>query len=501
MSSEKNNLKNSSYTDSSYETIIGLETHVELATNTKMFCGCALSFGAEPNSKTCPVCLGMPGTLPVINKRAVEFAVKIAIALHCKINSYSIFHRKNYFYPDMPKNYQISQYDYPLGSSGYLDVNMGDYTRRIGITRVHMEEDTGKLIHTGSSGRISESDSSIVDFNRAGTPLIEIVTEPDIKSPAEAKEYLVALRTLLLYLDVSDCSMEQGSLRCDANISIKKAGSQGMGVKTEIKNLNSFRFLQRGLEYEEQRQAALIENGEKVMQQTRHYDHITDSTKALRSKEEAHDYRYFPDPDLVPVFMDDDMVEGIKSSIPELPSAKIERYKSGFGLPEADSRFLASDKNTAAYFESCAALCKKDRLKSVSNWIIGDFTALLNKASISISSAKIKPSGLCSLIDMIESGKISIRSAKSVFEEMFNSGKEPQEIVKGKDMEQISDGSVLEKIIDDVINKNPSVVEQYKSGKEKAIGFLIGQVMAATKGKANPALVNEILIKRLKLNP
>lgn len=340
--------------NSKYETVIGLETHVELSTATKMFCGCKLSFGAEPNSYTCPVCLGHPGSLPVINRRAIEYAIKIALALSCRINKYTIFHRKNYFYPDMPKNYQISQYDLPVGSKGYLDVDMGGYTRHVGITRVHIEEDTGKLIHTGATGRISESGASIVDFNRAGTPLIEIVTEPDIKSPVEAKEYLISLRNLILYLDVSDCSMEEGSLRCDANISVKIAGASKIGTKTEIKNLNSFRFLQRGLEYEVERQINVIESGAKVVQQTRHYDHLTDSTKLLRSKEEAHDYRYFPEPDLVPMFIDEKIVSKIKPTIPELPHERARRYASQYLLPSYDCKFLTSDREIADYFEKCA---------------------------------------------------------------------------------------------------------------------------------------------------
>ncbi len=495
-----NNIKNSNNAEAptKYEAVIGLETHVELSTNTKMFCGCALSFGAEPNTHTCPVCLGLPGTLPVINARAVQFAVKIGLALNCTINASSIFHRKNYFYPDMPKNYQISQYDKPLASNGFLDVDMGSYVRRVGITRVHMEEDTGKLIHTGSSGRISESDASIVDFNRAGTPLIEIVTEPDIKTPAEAKEYLIALRNIILYLDVSDCSMEQGSLRCDANISVKPAGSSGMGTKTEIKNLNSFRFLQRGLEHEFERQSALLEEGKKIIQQTRHYDHITDTTKPLRSKEEAHDYRYFPDPDLVPLIMDTGAIEEIKSTIPELPGQKIKRYRESFSLADETARLLAADKDTAQYFDRCAEILGRDKLKAAANWITGDFAAYLNKKSVKINQSGISARSLCSLIEMIEGGSISSKIAKSVFEEMAENKKEPAEIIKSKNLEQVSDEGELEKIIDEVISVNSEVAQQFRNGKDKAIGFLIGQVMAKTKGKANPALVNSIMLKKLK---
>ena len=479
-----------------YETVIGLETHVELSTATKMFCGCKLSFGADPNTCTCPVCLGHPGTLPVINKKAIDYAIKIALALNCTINNYSIFHRKNYFYPDMPKNYQISQYDLPISSRGYLDVDMGDYIRRVKITRVHLEEDTGKLIHTGTSGRISESAASIVDFNRAGTPLIEIVTEPDIKSPAEAKEYLISLRNLLLYLDVSDCSMEEGSLRCDANVSIKLAGTAGLGTKAEIKNMNSFKFLQKGLEYEVIRQVELLESGKKVIQQTRHYDHITDTTKALRSKEEAHDYRYFPEPDLVPMHIEESTIKEIKAEIPELPFEKTARFVSQFGISIYDCRFLVADRNLAEYFEKCCALY--GNAKTVTNWLMGDFSALLKKEGISINASKITPEKLTRMLEMIDSGKISSKIAKSVFEEMFATGADPQNIIEDKGLEQISDKGMIESVIDKVIGENPGTIEQFRSGKVKAIGFLVGRVMAQTGGKANPKLVNEILLKKLK---
>lgn len=482
-----------------YEPVIGLETHVELSTNTKMFCGCRLSFGEESNTYTCPVCLGHPGSLPVINKEAVEYALKIALALNCRINQHTIFHRKNYFYPDLPKNYQISQYDVPIGVSGYLDVDMGGYTRRVGIKRVHMEEDTGKLVHTGATGRLSEAEVSIVDFNRCGTPLIEIVTEPDIRSPEEAKEYMITLRNLLLYLDVSDCNMEEGSLRVDANVSVKRisaAHSEKMGTRTEIKNLNSFRFLQRGLEYEVERQIRLIESGKKVIQQTRHYDHKTDTTKALRSKEEAHDYRYFPEPDLVPMFIDEKLIEEIEKTIPELPAQKAKRYQKEFNLSSYDSKFISSDREIALYFEECCRFYNNP--KTICNWIMGDYSALLNKNSISIKEAKIKPRDLADMLKMIDDGKISSKIAKSIFEEMFETGKAPQKIIEEKGLEQISDYALLEKIIDRVINENPGPVAQYRSGKEKAISFLIGKVMAETKGKANPGLVNEIMVKKLK---
>jgi len=483
-------------TEDKYESIIGLETHLELETATKMFCGCRLSFGEGKNINTCPVCLGHPGSLPVINRLAVEFAIKIGLALNCRINNRTIFHRKNYFYPDMPKNYQISQYGIPLGVEGYLEVNMGDYVKRVGITRVHMEEDAGKLIHIGTTGRISESGGSIVDFNRAGTPLIEIVTKPDIRTSREAKHYMTSLRNLLLYLDVSNCSMEEGSLRCDANVSIRPTGVEGLGTKTEIKNLNSFKFMQKGLEYEIKRQKKLLYSGKEVVQQTRHYDNDNQITKALRSKEEAHDYRYFPEPDLVPLMIDNKMVESIKETIVELPEIKVKRYRDEFGLSLYDAYFLARDKKTADYFENCLK-CFKDA-KIVANWIMGDFSALANKEKIHISESKVSPEDLCRMLEIIAGGSISIKIAKAVFEEMFKTGKSAVDIIKGKSLEQISDSSEIEGIIEQVIKDNSGTVQQYKEGKKKAIGFLIGQVMNRTRGKANPKIVNKIMSKRLE---
>jgi len=481
--------------ENKYESVIGLETHLELSTRTKMFCGCMLSFGEEKNKYTCEVCLGHPGSLPVLNKKAVEYAAKIALALNCKINDRTVFHRKNYFYPDMPKNYQISQYDLPLGIGGHLDIDMGRYTRRVGITRVHMEEDTGKLIHLGTTGRISESESSIVDFNRAGTPLIEIVTEPDIRTPEEARVYVEALRNLLLYLDVSNCSMEEGSLRCDANVSLRLAGESTLGTKTEIKNLNSFKFLQKGLEYEIKRQKKLLDSGRSVIQQTRHYDNNSGTTKALRSKEEAHDYRYFPEPDLVPILMDAAVVENIGKSIPELPAAKSKRYQKDLGLTPYDAGFMAGGRGIASYFDKCLE-CHDDA-KAVVNWIMGDLSALANKNRVPVDGSKVTPENLCKMLKMIDSGRISSKIAKTVFEEMFNTGSDPESIIKTKGLEQISDSGELESIVEQVIAGNPGPAGQYREGKKKAIGFLIGQVMAKTRGKANPRLVNEIMTKKL----
>jgi len=360
-----------------------------------------------------------------------------------------------------------------------------------------MEEDTGKLVHTGTTGRISESEASIVDFNRAGTPLVEIVTEPDIRSPEEAKEYMMALRNLILYLDVSDCSMEEGSLRCDGNVSVRKAGEEKIGTKTEIKNLNSFKFLQKGLEYEVKRQAKILEDGGKVIQQTRHYDSQTETTKPLRSKEEAHDYRYFPEPDLVPMYMEDKTVEEIKKTITELPAAKIERFEKQYGLPAYDSGFLAGSREMADYFEKC---CKcYDNPKNIANWLMGDFSALLNKEKMTIGENKVTPESLCSMLNAIDGGKISSKIAKSVFEEMFATGKDPDSIIKDRGMEQISDQGLLEPIIDEVIKDNPGPADQFRQGNKKSISFLIGKVMARTKGKANPRMVNEIITRKLKL--
>ncbi len=482
-------------TEKKYEAVMGLETHVELSTRTKMFCGCRTSFGQDKNTNTCPICLGHPGTLPVINRKAVEFALKIALALNCDINRHTIFHRKNYFYPDLSKNYQISQHDLPLGINGHLKLDMGDYVRKVGINRVHMEEDTGKLIHTGATGRISEAGASIVDFNRAGTPLIEIVSEPDIRSPGEAKQYMISLRNILLYLGVSDCSMEEGSLRCDANVSIRPAGQNELGTKAEIKNLNSFKFLEKGLAYEISRQTRLLQAGKRVLQQTRHYDNNTNSTKPLRSKEEAKDYRYFTEPDLEPIHVQENLIEKIMKEIPELPQDKAKRFKKVYGLSDYDVSFLVEDAFIAQYFERVCEIFKHP--KAVCNWIMGDFSALVKQEGISIKDSKISPGDLASMLDMVDRGKISAKIAKSVFEEMFKTGKNPETIIKEKGLEQISDSGLLEKIVDEVVAENPGPVKQYQEGKKRTIGFLIGQVMAKTKGKANPGMVNEMLTKKI----
>ncbi len=479
-----------------YESVIGLEIHTELLTKSKMFCGCsARTFGAKPNTFTCPVCLGLPGSLPVINEKAIEYTLKIALALNCSIPEFTQFHRKNYFYPDMPKNYQISQYDFPLGVEGFLNIEVDGKTRRIGIIRVHLEEDTGKLIHIGGTGRIAEADYSLVDFNRAGIPLVEIVTKPDIRTPEEAKAFMQELRNILLHLGVSDCNMEEGSLRCDANISIRPKNSNLLGTKTEIKNLNSFRALQRGLAYEIERQISLLQSGAQVTQETRHFDAAKNITTVLRTKEEAHDYRYFPEPDLVPMEISRDWINEIKEKLPELPEQRRKRFIETYSLSEYDARILTSSKAMGDFFEEC--MKSYSNPKSVANWILGEMSAALNEANLGIDECAVTPKHLVELLKLIDKGIISGKIAKAVFSEMFETGKLPQIIVEEKGMVQISDQDALVKIIEQVIAENPSQVEEYKSGKEKVLGFFVGQVMRLTLGKANPQLVNELLRKKL----
>jgi aspartyl-tRNA(Asn)/glutamyl-tRNA(Gln) amidotransferase subunit B len=479
-----------------YEAVIGLEIHVELLTESKMFCSCsARSFGMEPNTFTCPVCLGFPGSLPVINKKAVEYTMRIALALNCEIPEFTQFHRKNYFYPDMPKNYQISQYDYPIGVNGYLEIDMGDYKKKVGIERVHLEEDTGKLIHIGGSGRISGADYSLVDFNRAGIPLVEIVTKPDISTPEEAKEFMRTLRNILLHLEVSDCNMEEGSLRCDANISLRKRGEKELGTKTEIKNLNSFRALQRGLQYEIERQARLIESGEEIVQETRHFDAQKNITTVLRTKEEAHDYRYFPDPDLVPLSIDRAWVEEVESSLPELPTKRKERFMEVYGLSSAEAKLLTSSKALGDFFEECYKLFPQ--AKKIANWILSDLTGLLNEAGLEIDECAVTPKHLAELLKLVEKKVVSTKLAKMILSEMFETGKLPQVIVEEKGLTQIADRESLLKFVEQAILENPQAVEDFKKGKKQAIGFLVGQVMKLTRGKANPQMVTQILTEKL----
>lgn len=475
---------------SKYETVIGLEVHVELHTNSKIFCGCKTSFGAAPNSNTCPICLGHPGVLPVLNRQAVEYAMKAAMALNCTIATESKFDRKNYFYPDSPKAYQISQYDKPIGENGWIDIEVNGETKRIGVTRLHLEEDAGKLTH------VDGGYASLVDFNRVGTPLLEIVSEPDLRSPEEAKAYLEKLRAIMQYCDVSDVKMEEGSLRCDANVSLRPYGQKEFGIRAELKNMNSFRGVQRGLEYEEVRQADLLDDGEAVVQETRRWDESQGRTFSMRGKEEAHDYRYFPDPDLVTVIIDDEWKSRVKATIPELPDARKARYTSEYGLPSYDADVITSSIAIADFFEESLNYTKD--AKAVSNWIMGDLLGYLNANNLELPAVKVTGKGLGEMIGLIEKGTISSKIAKTVFKEMLESGKAPQAIVEEKGLVQISDEGAIKAIVDKVVEANPQSVEDYRAGKDKAIGFLVGQVMKESRGKANPALVNQLLAERLK---
>ncbi len=479
-----------------WETVIGLEIHVELKTASKMFCGCDASFGGEPNTRTCPVCLGLPGVLPVLNRRAVELAARFALALGCSIAPLSVFHRKNYFYPDMPKNFQISQYDLPLATAGYLEVDMGGFTRRVGIIRVHLEEDTGKSVHIGESGRIHGADYSLEDFNRAGVPLMEVVTEPDLRSPEEARLFLQELKGILEALEVSDCRMEEGSLRCDANISLRPEGEGGFGVKTEVKNMNSFRSLQRALAFEEERQRALLQSGMEVVQETRHWNEEEGVTQPMRTKEYAYDYRYFPEPDLVPLELGPDFIESLRSSLPELPAAKRERFRREYGLPPQDVAVLTSSRAMADYFERGVAAGADP--KAMSNWMMGELSAHLNAAGIDISEVRVAPEMLAEMISLIAAGTISGKIAKSVFEEMLATGRDARSVVEERGLTQISDEKELGKVVAAVVAANPRSVEDYRGGKEKALGFLVGQVMKETKGRANPELVNRLMREALE---
>ncbi|GIO69156.1 Asp-tRNA(Asn)/Glu-tRNA(Gln) amidotransferase subunit GatB [Paenibacillus sp. FSL M7-1455] len=470
---------------SKYETVIGLEVHVELKTESKIFCGCSTEFGAPPNTHTCPICLGHPGVLPVLNKQAVEYAMKAAMALNCEIADVSKFDRKNYFYPDSPKAYQISQYDQPIGQNGWIDIEVNGQTKRIGITRLHLEEDAGKLTH------IDGGYASLVDFNRVGTPLVEIVSEPEISSPEEARAYLEKLRAIMQYCEVSDVKMEEGSMRCDANISIRPHGQKEFGTRAELKNMNSFRGVQRGLEYEEYRQAEILDEGGTVVQETRRWDEAQGKTFTMRGKEEAHDYRYFPDPDLVKVYIDEEWKNRIRASIPELPDARKARYTSEYGLPSYDAEVITSSKPIADLFEDSLKYTKD--AKSVSNWIMGELLGYLNSNNLEFSEVKITGQGLGEMIGLIEKGTISTKIAKTVFKEMLESGKLPQQIVEEKGLVQISDEGAIKFIVEQVVAANPQSVEDYKAGKQKAIGFLVGQVMKESRGKANPAIVNKLL--------
>jgi aspartyl-tRNA(Asn)/glutamyl-tRNA(Gln) amidotransferase subunit B len=475
-----------------YQVVIGLEVHTQLTTNTKIFCGCSTRFGAQPNSQTCPVCLGFPGALPVLNRKVVDFAIRAGLATNCSIAPRSIFARKNYFYPDLPKGYQISQFDLPICLNGHLDIDVDGERKRIGITRIHMEEDAGKLVHADLPG---VGDDSCVDLNRACTPLLEVVSEPDMRSPEEAIAYLKKLHQIVVYLGICDGNLEEGSFRCDANVSLMPVGSTTFGTRAELKNINSFRFIKQAIEYEMERQAEILDEGGRIIQETRLFDPNTGTTRSMRGKEEAHDYRYFPDPDLVPVIVDDAWIAEVRASLPELPEAKRARFAAEHGLPEYDAEVLAASRELAEYFEATVALFAQP--KTVSNWVMGEVTRALNEDGKGIADSPVTPKRLSDLLKLVEQGTISGKIAKAVFDEMYKTGKEPAAIVAEKGLVQVSDTGAIEAIIDEVLAKEAGQLAEYRSGKDKLFGFFVGQVMRASKGKANPALVNELLLKKL----
>ncbi len=472
------------------EPVIGLEVHAQLLTRSKIFCGCSTLFGGSPNTQICPVCLAMPGVLPVLNREVVQFTLRMALATHCTIAPFSQFARKNYFYPDLPKGYQISQYELPIARNGWLEIEGNQGPRRIRIHRIHMEEDAGKLVHD------EFQPLSYVDFNRTGVPLMEIVSEPDLRSPEEASAYLKALREILRYLGICDGNMEEGSFRCDANISLRPAGSEELGVKTEVKNLNSFKNVQRALEFEIRRQRTLIERGEEIVQETRLWDAGRSITISMRGKEEAHDYRYFPDPDLVPVVIHEAWIEEVRGSLPELPDAKRERFTAQMGLPAHDAQVLVASKTLADYFE--ATLKAFPQPKVVSNWILSELLRELKRDEREVDACPVTPENLAELLQLMSSGVLSGKIAKTVFQEMYATGKPAGMIVKEKGLVQVSDEGAIESAIAEVLAESPEEVRLYREGKEKLFGFFVGQVMKKTKGKANPKLVNELLRKTLQ---
>jgi aspartyl-tRNA(Asn)/glutamyl-tRNA(Gln) amidotransferase subunit B len=477
-----------------YEAVIGLEVHVQLSTKSKIFCGCRTKFGAKPNSQACPVCLGLPGALPVLNKSAVEYALRTALSLNCRIAGLSRFARKNYYYPDLPKNYQISQYDEPLSSGGHIEIKVNGEAKKIGITRVHLEEDAGKLIH---GEELESADSSFVDYNRTGVSLMEVVSEPDISTPEEAYAYLATLKSILQYIEVSDCNMEEGSLRCDANISLRFKGEKEFGTKAELKNMNSFKGVREALDYEIARQSKLLAEGKEVVQETRLWEAKKGVTISMRGKEEAQDYRYFPEPDLVPLTISQEWITEIKESLPELPEARERRFLAQYKIPEYDAGVLTSSKSLADYFEECAKLYPK--FKIVSNWIMGEVLGSLKVSNIEIKDCLITPEYLVEMLRLIDKGTISGKIAKEVFAEMFKTGKRAEEIVEEKGLTQITSEEELSQVLERIIKENAQAVKEYQEGKERALGHLIGQVMRLTQGKANPQLVNKLLKEKLKI--
>ena len=472
-----------------YEVVIGVEVHAQLRTKSKMFCGCSTAFGRSPNSQTCPVCLGLPGSLPVINKASVEMAVRAGLALNCTIGAENRFARKNYFYPDLPKGYQISQYEAPVCEHGWMEIAVGGTTKRVRIRRAHLEEDAGKNLHGASSGR------SLVDLNRAGTPLLEIVTEPDMRSADEAVAYLKNLRDILMYLEVCDGNMEEGSFRCEPNLSLRPAGQQELGVKVELKNINSFKFVKDALEHEIKRQTKVLTEGGCVKQETRLWNLDRGETAVMRSKEEAHDYRYFPDPDLVPLKLEREWVDAFRADLPELPAVRTRRFLEEYGLPDYDAGVLTATRDVGEYFEASVKLFPQP--KTVSNWVMGELTRELNNTGTVIGASPVSPERLATLLRMVEQGTVSLKVARDIFPEMYKTGKAPEQIVQEKGLTQVSDEGALSQVIDDVLAKNPAQVAQFKQGKQQVLGFLVGQVMKTSGGKANPGKVNELLKHKL----
>lgn len=475
---------------SNFETIIGLEVHVELKTKTKAFCGCANEFGAPPNTHTCPICLGHPGVLPLLNREAVDYAIKAALALNCTISRETKFDRKNYFYPDNPKAYQISQFDQPIGRDGYIEIEVDGHRKKIGVHRLHLEEDAGKLSH------LEDGSGSLVDFNRVGTPLIEIVSEADMRSPQEAYAYLDKLKAIMQYIGVSDVKMEEGSLRCDANISIRPYGQKEFGTKTELKNLNSFSFVEKGLAYEEKRQQKILLSGGKVEQQTRRYSDATKTTTLMRGKEGSDDYRYFPEPDIIKLQIDQDWIDRIQSEIPELPDARQKRYVDELGLPEYDAMVLTQTKTMSDFFEDAIAAGADPKL--VANWLMGDISAYLNSNYKTIDEVPLTPVALAKLVQLIEKGTISGKIAKKVFKTLIKDGGDPEQIVKEKGLIQISDEGALLELITPILEDNKQSMIDYKNGKDRALGFLVGQVMKQSRGKANPKMVNKLILEQIE---